>query len=360
MDNLISDQKTTNTINVFNNRFLSARNLYMHYFGSLPNVNYIGSVDGEKTCKAFKEKYAAAIQQVHEYHWYEHKEKKYHIYTTIIVLSKNFLVEIGEDYSYILHDGKQNSLLEEVTAHCRQYKERQRKKPLEINLIVKNRDGMDLKAMEIKRTKLDIALFYEDDFKEVDETIRKRLNKNKDKGIVLLHGLPGTGKTTYLRYLIGKIKKRVLFLSPNVAGNLMDPDFIEMLIDNPNTIVVIEDAENIIMDRRNSKDSSVSNLLNISDGLLADFLNVQLICTFNSSLTLVDNALMRKGRLIAKYEFGKLGLAKAQKLSDHLGFKTIIQKPMTVAEISNQHEQNFETKQVEVIGFKREQVIMKN
>jgi len=122
---------------------------------------------------------------------------------------------------------------------------------------------------------------------------------------------------------------------------------------------MIEDAENIIMDRRNSKDSSVSNLLNISDGLLADFLNVQLICTFNSSLTLIDSALMRKGRLIAKYEFGKLSIAKAQKLSDHLGFNTVISKPMTVAEISNQHEQHFKTKQIEVIGF-RKAVVMEN
>ena len=170
-------------------------------------------------------------------------------------------------------------------------------------------------------------------------------------------GPPGTGKTTYLRYLIGKIKKRVLFLSPNVAGNLMDPDFIEMLIDNPDTVLIIEDAENIIMDRRNSSDSSVSNLLNISDGLLADFLNVQIICTFNSSLTLVDSALMRKGRLIAKYEFGKLSVSKAQRLSNHLGFDTVITKPMTVAEISNQHEQNFDRKQVQVIGFRREELM---
>ena len=57
--------------------------------------------------------------------------------------------------------------------------------------------------------------------------IRTRLSQKNDKGIVLLHGLPGTGKTTYLRYLIGKIKKRVLFVSPSVAGNLMNPDFIE-------------------------------------------------------------------------------------------------------------------------------------
>src|SRR5207244_10467965 len=99
----------------------------------------------------------------------------------------------------------------------------------------------------------------------------------------------------------------------------MNPDFIQLLIDNPNTVLIIEDAENIIIDRKYNSGSSVSNLLNISDGLMADFLNVQLICTFNSSLTLVDNALMRKGRLIAKYEFGKLGVAKAQQLSKHFG-----------------------------------------
>lgn len=133
------------------------------------------------------------------------------------------------------------------------FKERKKRDPLEINLIVKGSSRLELKSMEVKRTKLDLDLFYEDDFKEVDAVIQKRLNQKKDKGIVLLHGLPGTGKTSYLRYLVGRLKKRVLFLSPNVASNLMDPDFIDLLIDNPNTIVIIEDAENILMDRRTSR-----------------------------------------------------------------------------------------------------------
>ncbi len=211
--------------------------------------------------------------------------------------------------------------------------------------------------MEIKRTRLDLDLFYEDDFKEVDRVIQSRLRQKKDKGIVLLHGLPGTGKTTYLRYLIGKIRKRVLFLSPSTAERLTNPDFVELLIDNPNTVLIIEDAENIIRDRRTNSHSAVSNLLNISDGLLADFLNVQLVCTFNSPLTLVDGALMRKGRLIAKYEFGKLGREKAQRLSDHLGFSTIIEKPMTIAEISSQHEREYVRKEREVIGFRMESMV---
>jgi SpoVK/Ycf46/Vps4 family AAA+-type ATPase len=191
---------------------------------------------------------------------------------------------------------------------------------------------------------------------QTDEVIRGRLNKKNDKGIVLLHGLPGTGKTTYLRHLIGKVKKKVLFLSPNIASSLVDPEFIDLLVDNPNSVVIIEDAENIIMDRRTNQNSSVSNLLNISDGLLADFLNVQLICTFNSLLTMVDSALMRKGRLIAKYEFGKLNARKAQRLSDRLGFKNLITKPMTIAEITNPGEKEHKNESVGVIGFRRERI----
>jgi SpoVK/Ycf46/Vps4 family AAA+-type ATPase len=201
---------------------------------------------------------------------------------------------------------------------------------------------------------LDLKLYYENEFVEVDKLIQSRLMKKDDKGIVLLHGLPGTGKTTYLRYLIGRLKKKVLFLSPAMAGSIMNPEFMDLLIDNPNSILIIEDAENIIMDRKVSGDSAVSNLLNISDGLLADFLNVQVICTFNHSLSLIDTALLRKGRLIAKYEFGKLSATKAQALSDHFGFNNTIKKPMTIAEIANQHEKEQPVERVEIIGFRRE------
>ena len=148
-----------------------------------------------------------------------------------------------------------------------------------------------------------------------------------------------------------------MFVSPSVASNLMNPEFMDLLIDNPNSILVIEDAENIIMDRRYSSQSSVSNLLNISDGLLSDCLNVQIICTFNSELSFVDSALLRKGRLIAKYEFGKLDVIKANRLSNHLGLLNEITKPMTLAEITNPDDNHYEPKQMNAIGFRREMVL---
>lgn len=353
MNNLYT-QKTINANNVFDGNFLDAKILFLHCFNQLPSIHFINNVDGEKAFSEFKEKFSAQISHIHQYRWYKRKKKQYQFDKTVIVLNNNCLVEFDDDYCEILHDGKNETFLQAVTELADLFKERQRRQPLEINLIVQNRNSLELKAMEIKRNKLNLDLFYEDDFKITDELIRKRLNQKKDKGIVLLHGLPGTGKTTYLRYLVGKIKKRVLFLSPTVAGNLMNPDFIELLIDNPDTVLIIEDAENIIMDRKLSSGSSVSNLLNISDGLLADFLNVQLICTFNSSLTMIDSALLRKGRLIAKYEFRKLNSVKAQRLSNHMGFDKVIDKPMTIAEIANPGDMEVVQERVEVLGFRRE------
>ena len=357
MDNLFN-QKVISANNVFADTFLDAKILYLYSFNLLPSINFIGQIDGEKTLAMVKEKFAGKIKDIHQTKWYKKKKKRFEFDKTIVIMDNNCVLDLDDDYCEILHDGQQPDFVDALSAIAVQFKERQRRQPLEINLIVQTRSRLDLKAMEIKRTKLDLDLFYEDDFKETDETIRKRLSQKNDKGIVLLHGLPGTGKTTYLRYLVGKIKKRVLFLSPSVAGNLMNPDFIELLIDNPNTVLIIEDAENIIMDRKHNPGSAVSNLLNISDGLLADFLNVQLICTFNSSLTMVDSALMRKGRLIAKYEFGKLGIDKAQRLSEYFGFDAVINQAMTIAEIANPQEKGQQIEKMEVIGFRRQAELM--
>jgi hypothetical protein len=220
-------------------------------------------VNTDKVLKHIKTEYAGAITGIFQYSKYDRKKKKSLYSTTIILLKDNCLVELCGDYCEILHTHDDYEMANAFIKEASQFKRREKKKNFEINLIAKDTYGMELKSMEIKKTKLNLSLYYEDDFMEVDRTIQNRLMKKDDKGIVLLHGLPGTGKTTYLRYLIGRLKKKVLFLSPAVAGNIMNPDFMDLLIDNPNSVLIIEDAENIIMDRRISSDSSVSNLLNI-------------------------------------------------------------------------------------------------
>ncbi len=332
--------------------YIDSKALYMYHFNAIPCVYFFDQTNGEKALEAFIEKYACLVMTIYQYQQFNNSRKEIPLIEKVVVLNNHCILVFNTLFCEILYTTESQEFVTEVAKYLCTFKQKERRR-LEMNLIVSHGGYLNLKPVEIKRTVLDLDLFYEDDLKQIDEMVRKRLNRKNDKGIILFHGLPGTGKTTYLRYLIGKTKKSVLFLPPHMAASLIEPGFADIFIQHPNTVLIIEDAENIIMDRKACSNNAVSTLLNLSDGLLSDSLNVQIICTFNSSLPTIDKALLRKGRLIAKYEFKKLCIAKAQRLSDHFGFNTIIDKPMTVAEIINQHEKVYNTEDCELIGFKR-------
>jgi len=341
--------------NLFGEYFFECRSLYMQLYGELPNKTVIRQLDYTKALTALKTALGGKIVRMITQTGIECGKKDEEDERAILVIEGQLLLEMNCSYGYavLYHTHTSDTaVIGMIKEQLAGIKKRARRKPFEINIITRGSDGLGFSEMEIKRTRLDLDLYYEDNFKEVDETIRKRLNRKNDKGIVLLHGLPGTGKTTYLRYLIGKIRKRVLFLPPDIAGRMAHPELVKLLIDNPDSVLIIEDAESIIMQRRLGGDSAVSSLLNISDGLMSDFMSAQIICTFNSDLEHIDPALMRKGRLIARYEFGKLPVEKAARLSRHLGFSNCITEPMTVAEITNQQDRSYEQPGRAMIGFR--------
>jgi hypothetical protein len=143
----------------------------------------------------------------------------------------------------------------------------------------------------------------------------------------------------------------MIFIPQELAYQIASPSFLSLLMDFPNSILIMEDAENVIKDRLGDQNSPVSNILNISDGLLSDCLNLQLICTFNTDIGKIDKSLLRKGRIITKYEFKELRLDKANKLAKDKGLKTIFKKSVTLAEIFNSDEDDY-LNQSSPIGFK--------
>ena len=68
------------------------------------------------------------------------------------------------------------------------------KKKFSINLIKSDHGNLDTEGFDIEIPDLDIEMNYGKEFLKIHKNIVKRLNTNGDKGIVLLHGKPGTGK----------------------------------------------------------------------------------------------------------------------------------------------------------------------
>ncbi len=327
----------------------------MAHFNSIPNFIHETRIDCKRANKWFVENYKADIRDFYFDKVYFSSNKKAEYDDLFYILYDDLLVDFDTNNSVVRFLFRRTNIgfVETIIAHIKKFKERKTKRKPEISLLVNGKYGIGTKSLQITKPKVNIDDNYNDDFKEIHHIILKRLSKKNDKGLVLLHGKPGTGKTSYIRYLISTLNKDVIFLPPNMAGAVTNPDLISILIDNPNSIFVIEDAENIVIDREKDGHSPVTALLNISDGLLSDFLNIQIICSFNTDISRVDNALMRKGRLIAKYEFKELETEKAQLLSRKLGFTTSFNQPMTLTAIYNQDDKDFEQgKKRTPIGFK--------
>jgi ATP-dependent 26S proteasome regulatory subunit len=94
----------------------------------------------------------------------------------------------------------------------------------------------------------------------------------------------------------------------------------------------------------------VSTLLQLTDGLFSDFLNIKIICTFNTNLDRIDKALLRKGRMIAKYNFTPLSPEKTAALAKKLGHEHV-SGSMTLADIFSYDHQAFNKPTKRSIGF---------
>jgi len=195
-------------------------------------------------------------------------------------------------------------------------------------------------SFEIKN--LDMNYGY--GFKKFHEELMARF-KNESKGLVLFHGEPGTGKTYYIRHLLRSMadnNKIVIYMPPNMVDHLVEPSFMSFIaqevsnysLDGYFCVLLIEDAEPLLAARSSeTRIQGVTNLLNMTDGLLNDMLNLQIICTFNVGLKKLDKALLRPGRLLARKEFKAMSELDANILAQQLGVKHHFTKPAALSEV---------------------------
>ena len=202
---------------------------------------------------------------------------------------------------------------------------------------------------------LDITKLYNDDFVDEDAKIKEFIAADNKSGLIILHGEKGTGKTTYIRNLItNNPEKKFVFVPAGLIPLLGDPSFATFLGTLTNSVIILEDCEGAIKSRKSSGNSSaVSLILNMTDGLLSDDLCTKFVCTFNDDTKNIDEALLRKGRLVSKYEFKKLEKNKADALLAELYTfgenEDLPHKDLTLADIFNYEERSYDNDRKSII-----------
>jgi hypothetical protein len=206
-----------------------------------------------------------------------------------------------------------------------------------------------------------LSLHYGEDFPDWSREF-EQLIAAKKSGLSILDGPPGNGKSSYIRHLMGKLKSthRFYFVPPGAIDVISNSSFVsfwsrqQQYHKGKQFVLILEDAEAALMKRGGDNHSLVSSTLSVTDGLLGDFLRLQVIATLNCKYQDIDPALRRPGRLLAHRHFPRLSYSRACHLASEIGRpipgkEEFFDGDYSLAEIYNaapsQHQEN------KIIGF---------
>ena len=211
-----------------------------------------------------------------------------------------------------------------------------------INIVstMSHGDGLRLTKHKLRSPHIpDLDLYYGPGFAGKHQRFLQAFGEDSQSGLFIFHGVTGSGKTNYIRYLISQCKPDLnfIFYPVTLLREITSPQLITFIADYQNAVLIIEESEETVQarDSFSSDKFSIANLLNVSDGLLSDVLNLKIICTFNTDIKNLDSALLREGRLLGIHKFEKLTAENANRIAAVNKLERSFAAPATLAQIFN-------------------------
>lgn len=197
-------------------------------------------------------------------------------------------------------------------------------------------NGLDLEPMELMLADYDnIELFINDDtFKSINK-LSKKLNKS-EKGLSIIYGKRGSGKTTILNWIAAKSSKSVIFIPlSTIDATINNPNFKSFLMKNDGSLLIIDDCEIFNSDIKSN--ITFANILQMIDGFNSDDLMVNVLLSFNlETEEEIDADLLECNNLVNIIKFDYLKKSKANKLCKQLGIDYKVSDPILLNDLIKQ------------------------
>lgn len=206
------------------------------------------------------------------------------IFLSYVIHDKNSEFAIVTDIS-IYFKKQDTDLVESIIKDISEFKVDFQNVSVEnrINILTLNQDGLHISPIDtIDADYENIELYYNSkSFKIANKAIKNI--KNQNKGLTIIWGDRGVGKTTLCCHMISNIDKICIF----VPSNLMDlalnsNEFRTLMKRYKNSIVVLDDCEMYFSSTISKSNIYSNNLLQFVDGVASDSDSIQIIAIFNT------------------------------------------------------------------------------
>jgi hypothetical protein len=219
--------------------------------------------------------------------------------------------------------------------------------------LVPTQGGLTTESIGVAALPLERGNYTQDTLHGYDKVVKDIKSSNPIGRLAIFDGHPGTGKTYLIRALLNDLPDfKFLILPSNMMSDMTGPQLLSTLIDEARSqqaairecdskpqsgyispsftkkeeivtirplVLVIEDADSCLSSRASDNISAISSILNLSDGIIGNLLDLRIVATTNAEVENIDQAIMRRGRLSARVEVGTLDANMAQKVYERIG-----------------------------------------
>ena len=245
------------------------------------------------------------------------------IYLSYVVVDRKMESSIVSDLTFFY---KSNSNLELIESLIEELKkctiEFYEDESSNLNTItIGSSNSIEIEPIDLDDINDHFDCYYnEKTFKEVDKLIKKI--KKSNKGLSVLWGERGTGKSSIINYIAKKLDRIVIFIPNNLIDHTINnPDFRKFLKKYDKPILVIDDCEMLFNEFFNKSNIITNNLLQLIDGFLSNLINLNVITIFNvEDESEIDHTILDCNNLIDSVYFDYLTPDESKELSSILNY----------------------------------------